>query len=150
MGIVEGIPPSWAHYASARVYIVFNRQGKKCLTISSGSCHLKIRPIGDGKRKWEVRWIMFDKGPGNEVYGTRIFNPVELATAFDLHRDLVKTDDLFTAHYNAEYGIPGKFIRKGQFLCIPCPGTGVDGDPNMSIFLFPFIKQNITEFIKPA
>ena len=41
----------------------------------------------------------------------------------------------------------GRFIRWQNYLNIPCPGTGRDGDPNISIELTPEIKAAVQELL---
>lgn len=49
--------------------------------------------------------------------------------------------------YGSDVCVPGKFIRQGNWLNIPCPGTGVDGDPNLSIFLDEGDKKHFRNII---
>ena len=49
--------------------------------------------------------------------------------------------------YGGEVACQGKFIRHQSFLNIPGPGTGHDGDPNISIFLSEEIKSTIRKLL---
>jgi len=49
--------------------------------------------------------------------------------------------------YGGEVACQGKFIRHKSFLNIPGPGTGHDGDPNISIFLSEEIRTTIKKLL---
>jgi len=47
--------------------------------------------------------------------------------------------------YGADVASQGKYIRYGKFLNIPGPGTGHDGDANVSILIDEIIQEYFTE-----
>lgn len=44
-------------------------------------------------------------------------------------------------------GRSGYFLRADDFLNIPCPGTGRDGDPNISIEIDVAMRDAVQEFL---
>lgn len=61
---------------------------------------------------------------------------------FDCSREGDKGNDLdFALRFHATYGVMGFFIRHLHMVNFPCPGTGLDGDPNFSFRLLPEMTQ---------
>lgn len=55
--------------------------------------------------------------------------------------------EVFLKRYQADCGLVGIFIRRGDFLNLPCPGTGDMGDPNISIFLSSELRKKVEMFL---
>ncbi len=94
---------------------------------------------------WRVRWIIKHHGR-DHIDGKYILDTEEMRAAFDLGETTIPkihTAADFARRYGADVGVSGKFIRKGVYLNIPCPGTGCEGDPNMSIKLTSYIQRPI-------
>jgi hypothetical protein len=51
-------------------------------------------------------------------------------------------------HLRATSVWPGVYIRYGRFLNIPGPGTGDDGDANLSIYINDSIKEAVEKLLK--
>lgn len=137
--------PHWWHGRGKTVYDAGNRRDRSIVTLTSKSCHLKIQRTGENE--WIVSVYMHYPGK-NRTTHERYFNAVELATAFDTPRDLSVGNGLYAFRRRANFGVEGLFIRRGNFLNIPCPGSGVDGDPNMSIRLTAHIREKIGRFLR--
>ncbi len=50
--------------------------------------------------------------------------------------------------YGGNSAVQSKFIRWGNFLNIPCPGTGHDGDPNVSIYVTDEIREAVRKLLE--
>jgi hypothetical protein len=72
---------------------------------------------------WNVSWEI-NHDCLAKVAGSFVMNSGKLWSAFVEE----SKDPAFTQYQ-------GHWYRRGEFLNIPCPGTGRDGDPNLSILL---------------
>lgn len=138
--------PNWWHSYGRLVSRTLERQESE-LTFSSGAAHIKIGRSSTPRNMFEVRWIIFTKGQGR-VDGFRVFNKKEMVSAFNIAGECGTSDTEFAGRYDADVGIPGYFIRKDDYLNIPCPGTGIGGDPNISIKITQVMRDQITKFIE--
>lgn len=96
-------------------------------------------------RDWTVLWEVHHTDhyyPGaDHVQGLTHFNHQEYVAAFGLADTIPDEGGVrLVDRYHATSAALGKFIRQGDFLNIPGPGTGEDVDANLSIFLTPEIK----------
>lgn len=95
---------------------------------------------------WGVIWrVRHDRSyPGAPyVEGLTHFNDLELAEAFGLTDSFSSPQGLdaeLVARYGATVARAGRFIRVGDYLNVPGPGTGLDGDSNLSIYLTNDVK----------
>lgn len=103
---------------------------------------------------WRVRHGRYYAGAPH-VEGLTSFNDLEFAEAFSLTDNFPPFQGLdaeLVARYSATVARGGKFIRAGNFLNVPGPGTGLDGDSNLSIYLSGDIKDAarglLTQFLK--
>jgi len=71
-----------------------------------------------------------------------------LCLAFALRDDPDSSDEWLTGHYGADSAIPGYYIRSGDYLNIPGPGTGRDGDSNLSILLDNDIRALLEQLLE--
>ncbi len=109
---------------------------------------LEIRaatPQGGFKVAWRITFTV----GGECVQGDVHFSRDELRQAFGLLQpnSLVGEVALLNKRFNADRMVPGHFIRKGKFLNVPMPGTGIDGDPNISIFITNEMQAAVRELI---
>ncbi len=95
---------------------------------------------------WCVLWALRHE-PESESFGSRVFNSAELRAAFHLVEETSPPSRL-ALRFDADVAVQGKFIRCGQFLNIPGPGTGHDGDVNISIFVEDTIKEAVSRLIQ--
>ena len=80
------------------------------------------------------------------VQGWLRLTTAELKGAFGLADYLPPEAASLILCYGGTAAAPGKFLRYERWLNIPCPGTGADGDPNLSIE----VSQEITAAITRA
>ena len=97
---------------------------------------------------WIVDWEVVESVAYDEKSsGRRHFSDIELRRAFGL----VSISDGFEGwlfnKYGAEYGEQGKYIRWRRYLNIPGPGTGHDGDPNVSIEIDETIREAVKKML---
>ena len=73
-----------------------------------------------------------------------------LKMAFGLSEESGKYGDWLIGRFGGESAEQGQFIRFENFLNIPCPGTGHDGDPNISIVLDDKIRDAVEHLLACA
>jgi hypothetical protein len=132
---------------------------ENCLSITTGSGHLNIkRPRKAGGIVWGIRWIINGEmlkeegmvtGEGEKelIKGYRGFFLRHLLTAFDVPEHPNSSHPSLAKRFDAEHAVLGKFIRVGDFLNIPGPGTGMDGDANLSVHLNEWIREESQRFL---
>jgi hypothetical protein len=91
---------------------------------------------------WKIKHIL------GWATGTVSYTVDELRSAFGLSEDSGDFGGWLIDRFGADVAEQGKFIRWKDFLNIPCPGTGNDGDPNLSIELSDEIKDAVEELLK--
>lgn len=92
---------------------------------------------------WRVRHDRYYPGAPH-AEGLTHFNDLGFAEAFGLTDNFPPFQGLdaeLVARYSVTVARAGKFIRAGNFLNIPGPGTGLDGDSNLSIYLSDDVKD---------
>lgn len=141
------MPPKWWNEHGMKMQAM--PQDGNNLTIKNNVAKLMISRLEP--MFYQVLWqIIF----GNTEYGPEIINGQifmtshGLAAAFGLAH--VGCPSWLFKDYGADAGGQGQFVRRGQFLNIPGPGTGNDGDPNISIFISDDIKQAIDTLLSTS
>lgn len=135
--------PIWWHHHGIKLSVM--TKVKNELILESSAAKLSISFLK--KNHWEVCWEVGQVG-GQGSEGTVILSSKELREAFDYGLTPVKAEDFLFTRYGATAGRQGKFIRTDRFLNIPCPGTGNDGDPNISILITTEIKEAVKKLLK--
>ena len=138
--------PVWWNSIGRLTYRVPDHIGTE-LTFTTQSAHLKISKASRRKDEWDVRWIIFGTGQ-RRVDGYLLLSQDELAAAFGLPHEKEVNNKGYAAKYGAEEAVQGRFIRQGPYLNIPCPGTGLKGDPNISVKIYNSMKERVASFIK--
>ncbi len=99
---------------------------------------------------WLVEWtIIFFRD--EKASGKIRMSNNELGLAFNVsgcQSHPTKYGDWMIKRYYAEFAEQGKFIRDQDRLNIPGPGTGNDGDPNISILLASEITKAVEALIQ--
>lgn len=88
---------------------------------------------------------------GSQTSGTVLMDRSDLAKAFGLVNGFGEGGPALT-YPELGYGYPdaaaqGKYFRIKDYLNIPHPGTGLQGDPNISVEITPEIKSAIQSFL---
>jgi len=136
---MQGIGPIWFHAHGSKMEIVAH--DKNTISIRSNAASLLIRRSLVGVVDYLVEWNI-DHDPGF-TKGNVWMTGSELASAFGLSDNMGDFGEWLIARFGGTTAAEGKFIRYKKFLNVPCPGTGNDGDPNISIM----INNNIREAI---
>jgi hypothetical protein len=128
--------PVWYHHHGRKMKVVEFNEKERRLVIEGGA-KITIRPgteVQEGGDGWVVDWEVIQHVAYDEaVRGRRQFDNEQLAAAFGLSEKSGYFGQWMIDQYGAHSAEQGLYIRWKRFLNIPCPGTGHDGDPNVSI-----------------
>lgn len=99
-------------------------------------------------RYYSIEWKVIH-ACGEEASGRSVFPEELVLAAFGLGDiELPPCARFLVEQYDSNIGAQGRFIRKGNFLNIPCPGTGKAGDPNLSLFITDRIQNCVKTFLQ--
>lgn len=111
-------------------------------SVEIGTPHLST----NGKRYWKVSWkVRWSRD--EEVNGQVFFSDACLRTAFGLSEENGVSGEWLLKEYGGDVAAQGLFIRYQQFLNVPGPGTGHDGDPNVSLELTEQMKNAVVSLL---
>lgn len=131
-------PPKWWHPNGIKMEVRSSNLKRRSFVLASSGAILKFTRIPPkekgGEAKWFVEWKIC-MSTLEEVTGTAIFTKEDMTAAFGLEPSVQTPGHSrhLLDHYVADCANQGRFIRKGDCLNIPCPGTGHNGDPNISV-----------------
>ncbi len=147
--------PVWWHHHGAKVMVKSRVPEDKTLILGSRNAAIVEISMCMGREGWHVKWgIKF--GPEEKVQGTVWMSTKDLRCAFGLSDEedyndgraaLLSWRDTNIMRYGGTCFRQGQYIRFEDFLNIPGPGTGNDGDPNISIELDDEIKQAVRQLL---
>ncbi len=109
------------------------------VTIEGPAAELKITSSASRILDFDVEWNIRHENYESSS-GVRIFCSTEIDSAFGVTRGFEDG----ASHQNSH------FIRFGRFLNVPCQGTSMDGDPNISIFITDEIQKAIRDLLEAA
>lgn len=146
---VSGGPPPWFNShgwkMSLRKPDRFN--GGQCDLIIGNGVIAIVRITRVGKRpKYLVDWRIVHSGGLDTPYtaGRIEINRTELVQMFRISDEVTEESDQWLIdQYGGTVATQAKFFRSGKYLNIPCPGTGHDGDPNVSIHVGDEIRNAV-------
>lgn len=128
--------PDWFHHHGLKMRLKQLNEVDHVLVIKGSAATIIIKQV-DGApftgKEWAVNWEVIQSMPDEIVRGCRRFRNEELAAAFALTDKSGEFGLWIIDRFGADSAEQGKYIRWRDFLNIPCPGTGNDGDPNVSI-----------------
>ncbi len=134
--------PVWCHFHCSKMIIFKQDNPRKVVVGSSHDISVEISRLDE---QYLVYWkIKHCLGWAN---GTTLYTSDELRSAFGLSEDSGDYGGRLIDRFGADVAEQGKFIRWRNFLNIPGPGTGDDGDPNISIDLDAEIKNAIEKLL---
>ncbi len=144
----DGVP-DWHHPKSWKVQL--EKADAAYIVITAPAARLTIVELIDAEsiNKWIVRWEIFSKGEQSQR-GEIVMNARQLCAAFALTEKWEDSDQWWTGAYQEIASAEGMYFRYDRWLNIPGPGTGKDGDPNISICLDAEMKKAITYMILEA
>ena len=144
--------PIWCHHHGSKMQVEQLDRENRVLVISGSAAKVTIRkassvyPDAEG---WFVDWEVVQYKPYEEgVRGRSWFDDDDLTAAFGLSEKSGVFGDWLIERFGADCASQGKYIRWRSFLNIPCPGTGHDGDPNVSIHLDEEIRNAVRQLLE--
>lgn len=143
--------PIWYHGHGRKMYVERFDRKNHTLIISGSAAKVVIKKassVYSDVKGWLVDWEVVQFRPYEEgVLGRTHFDDDDLAAAFGLSDDSDEFGDWLIERYGADSAAQGKYIRWRDFLNIPCPGTGGNGDPNISIDLDDEIRNAVRQLL---
>ena len=136
--------PEWYNMHGSKINIIDFDTPTLTLIIAGGAASLRISYIF--AKRWAVRWEII-QSVDQKIKGSVYFSPSELEAAFGLSGDSGDFGDWIIERYGADSAEQGKYIRWDRFLNIPCPGTGHDGDPNISIYVDDVLRDAVQDLL---
>jgi hypothetical protein len=101
-----------------------------------------------GENGWLVAWERIVQEPYRKITDSAFFKDEELMGAFKISIGSTGgSSEILRKRFEADFAEEGKYIRCGNYLNIPRPGTGEDNDPNVSILLSPDIINAVLDLI---
>jgi len=139
----SNLGPRWWHPHGIKM-VMRNRGKREPLIIESGVARLEIKRNSGGGciAAWR---IVHDSLSG--VDGRVLMTEKEFKHAFGLVKQSDDLGDEILSEYGGTAASPGVFIRYEEWLNIPCPGTGLSGDPNISLKITHEMKKEAIRFI---
>ena len=145
-----GLGPFWWHSHGIKVKMQKRSGNAGPIEFTSGAASLRIseslkitRGAGGGYLvDWQIKNSL-----SVGVSGSVFFTEKELRQAFGLTDEITESEGGLLEEFGGTTASVGTFIRYKEWLNVPCPGTGRDGDPNISLKIDDEIKKEIERFI---
>lgn len=135
--------PDWWHSHGMKLHLNRAETNLEQVTLGSSTTRLIISRNEDSLNlPWNIQWAVLHFY-GETAAGNRKVNHETLLTAFGFNNGTPQGSEWLINKYGGTCAEQGAFLRYKQFLNIPCPGTGNDGDPNLSLFLDTNIQQAV-------
>ena len=140
--------PIWWHHHGSKMRVKTKGIQNDFLVIQGSAAEVVISRAADANDGWYVVWkINYTSDTG--VSGRTWFSSDNLAQAFGLWNGISHCgSEWMIRRYGGTIAEQGRYIRYKKWLNIPGPGTGHDGDPNVSIELTEEIRKAIKELIR--
>lgn len=136
------LEPKWWNKDGHEVRLINSGESNKTFSLETSHINLTAKKVVDGT--WIVTWEKtYDDGSDSMISGRIRLLAEDVKSAFGLAGSDSIEDVDFAQRFGADCARIGFFIRKGDFLNLPDPGTGESKDPNVSIFLTPEIKKAV-------
>ena len=140
--------PIWWHHHGFKMQVEEFNKGVHLLVIAGSAARVRItRRATTVDEGWFVDWEVVQTQQ-EKVNGRVIFKSNDLRAAFNLSKESGRFGDWLMEQFGADSAGQGKYIRWKMFLNIPCPGTGHDGDPNVSIHLGEEIQNAVRQLLE--
>ena len=151
--------PVWHHHHSSKMNLDEVCYSTKVVSVRiKGSATVMTVTSSWPSQGWIVEYAI-THSPDENSSGAVWMSDSDLESAFDLsssgkHEGLPAAPNNSAAQvgnqwlldkYGGDVAVQGKFIRYGPCLNVPGPGTGNDGDPNISVYLTPEIKAAVKQ-----
>lgn len=99
--------------------------------------------------QWAVEWKVVQAAGEEFSHGRVLMESEDLERAFGLSDEPGAFGIAILKNHGGTTARQGTYIRYERFLNIPGPGTGHDGDPNVSIQLDEKIQNAIQKLVNP-
>lgn len=127
--------PTWYHHHGSKMRVEEFSKGNRLLVIAGSAASVRItRRASTVDEGWFVEWEVV-QSQQVKVNGRVFFTSDDLRAAFGLSQGSGRFGNWLIEQFGADSASQGKYIRWRNYLNIPCPGTGHDGDPNVSIYI---------------
>ena len=136
--------PEWFHMHGNKIRVREADPAKPLLVLASNSVEVRIHPhVGQG---WDLEYeIRQPDGPPTK--GTFWMCTRDFRAAFRMSDECHETWGApVILQYGGHVAHEDKYIRFEKYLNIPRPGTGDDGDPNVSIWVDDGIQASVECF----
>lgn len=137
--------PEWWHHHGMKMRLAERHVQVGLMILKGSAAELKVAKARD-REGWYVTWKV-THGQGHFSGGQFWMDDMQLGFAFGLADVVGSGSTWLVERFGATAAVQGSFIRWGRFLNIPCPGTGHDGDPNISIELDAEITETVRALI---
>lgn len=135
--------PTWWSPKGDKMQVTSRDIKKGTLEISNGNvAKLRIRSLTG--QKWRVSWTIHQVS--GQVFGYFHADRQMLEVAF-LVTIIVPEKMQNESRFEGQAFVQGSFIRCGRWLNIPHPGTGSQGDPNISIFVSNEMRDAVEDYL---
>lgn len=143
--------PVWWHFHGYEMELSRKESNEDQVVIKTRAAEVSVVK-GEEDNQWKVSWKLIHSYGNNEVEGKIVMNDRALAAAFGLTDENISPNlDTVLRKHGGTVGFQGHYLRFRNHLNIPGPGTGHDGDPNVSIYLIDDIKEAVGVLLeKPA
>ncbi len=141
--------PAWWHHHGTKMRRDEFHPKEKLLAIVGSAATLKIsKSTTKGcEHYWQIEWEV-RQSLSEFSAGVVLFTNDDLSTAFGLKKVVVPSHSThLIRRYGGDRAFQGKYFGSGDYLNIPMPGTGHDGDPNISIDIDDAIKDAIRQLL---
>jgi hypothetical protein len=140
--------PIWCHHHGSKMRVENFNKCNHFLVIAGSAASVRItRKSTTVDEGWFVEWEVVQSQQA-KVSGRVFFTSDDLRAAFGLSQESGEFGDWLIEQFGADSASQGKFIRWKNFLNIPCPGTGHDGDPNVSIHIDEDIQNAVRQLLE--
>jgi hypothetical protein len=118
------------------------------LILEGSAAKLVISPWNDPPYIWKIEWEIVNLRDQEWSRGQTMWTIEMLQAAFGLKEGITGDfGDWIIERFGAESAEQGEFIRWETFLNIPGPGTGHQGDANISIRITEEIREAVRRLL---
>lgn len=143
--------PEWWHHQGFKIAVIgmdhANSPSEKVLRLESRVVKINIRPACSPNEwflEYEIVHFFNDTWSKGRFYMTT----TDLEEAFWLKDTCTESfAQGIIDRFGGDVAYQGKFIRYRSYLNFPGPGTGLDGDPNVSVRVDDDIKGWVRKFL---
>ena len=137
--------PDWWHKHGSKMRLQTTNANPDIILIAGSAASVTVSRH-DRHQLWAVGWEIV-QSQREKSQGLTLMDDNDLQRAFGLRHDLGSNGEWMVKRYGGTTASQGNFHRWQRFLNIPHPGTGLDGDLNVSVELNDATQQAIRQII---